>query len=82
VRAPPPVQTHSRPIHFSPRIGFRKRKWTDSLAIAAAAHTIMRLLKTILLPLLALAQVALCAEDYYKVRLGSPPFTSSQVVSL
>ncbi|EAQ85730.1 hypothetical protein CHGG_06983 [Chaetomium globosum CBS 148.51] len=27
----------------------------------------MRLLKTILLPLLALAQAALCAEDYYKV---------------
>jgi hypothetical protein len=28
----------------------------------------MRLLKTILLSLLTLAQIALCAEDYYKVR--------------
>lgn len=30
----------------------------------------MRLLKTVLLSLLTLAQVALCAEDYYKVRLS------------
>jgi hypothetical protein len=31
----------------------------------------MRLLKTIVLSLVAFAQVALCAEDYYKVRPGS-----------
>jgi len=31
----------------------------------------MRLLRAILLSLLALAQIALCAEDYYKVRIQS-----------
>lgn len=30
----------------------------------------MRLLQTILLSLLAFAQFAFCAEDYYKVRRG------------
>lgn len=34
----------------------------------------MRLLKTILLSLLALAQVAFCAEDYYKVRSCSKSY--------
>jgi hypothetical protein len=34
----------------------------------------MRFCKAILLPLLALAQFAYCAEDYYKVR-PDPPYS-------
>jgi hypothetical protein len=33
----------------------------------------MRFYRAILLPLLALAQLAFCAEDYYKVRSRTSP---------